>query len=482
MQNMKTSRDALGGTRHIKTTPITLALLAAIGLAAAQRSACAADPPYTFKVVTTIGSPAPGGGAFASDFEPTGLNNRGQLAFTAEPDELGEEGIFLAGGSGIQQIVRFGQSAPGGGTFSAAELGMIGLNDSGDAAFAFSLVPPGGTVGDVDFGPPIYGGLYRWSHRTAMLSPVVVPNVTPDPKGGVFAGSAFDASLNNLGTVAFTGFVTNTPVGLGEGVFIQRPSGSISTIVRTGDPSPDGGTFLLSNPVLNVSMNDAGDVAFSGDTTVDADTEHTKVYFRRAASGKIELIPQPAGVVQQGCLVVNNRGDIVFGGSYIVPSVAYGQGGVYLRNGDKTSIIAQVGAPAPGGGTFNFITGVSVEEEIALNNVGDVAFGAATTLADGSVDEAVYYYSGATKKLRRLAGVGTVIPGYGTIVSLEQVGAVIVFPPPPVEGFPLSGMTLNDLGQVGFVATLTDGVTVFGALLMGTPQSFNPVPKGRPTE
>ena len=109
-------------------------------------------------------------------------------------------------------------------------------------------------------------------------------------------------------------------------------------------------------------------------------------------------------------------------------------------------IIAKVGDPAPGGGIFNFITGVSVEEEIALNNVGDVAFEAATTLPDGSIDEAVFYYSGATKKLRRLAGVGTVIPGYGTIVSLEQLGPVIVFPPPPVGGFPLSGMTLNDSG------------------------------------
>src|SRR5439155_19223922 len=145
---------------------------------------------------------------------------------------------------GIQQIMGFGQSAPGGGTFSTAELGVVGLNDSGDAAFAFALVPTGGVVGDNDFGPPINGGLYRWSHRTASLSPVVVPNVTPDPKGGVFVGIAFDARLNNLGAVAFTGFVTNTPVGLGEGVFIQRPSGSISSIVLTGVASHDCGTFI----------------------------------------------------------------------------------------------------------------------------------------------------------------------------------------------------------------------------------------------
>src|SRR5258708_40004127 len=102
MHTLKTSRDALGAVRYIKTAPITLALLAAIGLATAPHSACAADPSYTFRVVTTIGSPAPGGGAFTNDFEPSALNNRGQLAFTAEPDGPFEEGVFLAGSGGIQ--------------------------------------------------------------------------------------------------------------------------------------------------------------------------------------------------------------------------------------------------------------------------------------------------------------------------------------------------------------------------------------------
>ena len=62
--------------------------------------------------MTFIGSPAPGGGAFVNDFEPTRLNNRGQLAFTAESDQPGEEAVFLAGGGTIQQIMRFGLNAP----------------------------------------------------------------------------------------------------------------------------------------------------------------------------------------------------------------------------------------------------------------------------------------------------------------------------------------------------------------------------------
>ena len=106
---------------------------------------------------------------------------------------------------------------------------------------------------------------------------------------------------------------------------------------------------------------------------------------------------------------------------------------------------------------------------MALNNAGDVAFEASATLSDGSLDEAAYYYSSGTKTLRRLAGIGTVIPGHGTIVSLEQVGA-LVFPGVPVTGVPFSSMALNDRGQVAVVATVTDGATVYGVLLLGTPE------------
>jgi len=462
MKKLTTNRHGIRAAQHSKPAPpfLVLGLAGLISLTAAAGSSFAADPAYTFKVVTTIGSPAPGGGAFVSDFEPTGLNNRGQLAFTAEPDVPGEEAVFLAGGGTIQQLMRFGQSAPGGGTSSLYEMGNIGLNDSGDAAFAFTLEP-------FDFSEPLHGGVYRWSARNQTLSPVVIPNVTPDPNGGVFVGVDFDAHLNNRGDVAFTGYVTNTPSGPGQGFFVQSKSGSISTIIRTGDSSPDGGNFTLASPLVEISMNDAGNVAFQANSTLDPDVHHSKLYFRRAATGKTQLIPPPTDVVRYGSVVINNRDDVVFGGHYLL----YGQGGVYLRRGGQTSLIARVGDSAPGGGTFTFITGAGFFGHIAMNNIGDIAFEAATTLPDGSIDEAVYYYSGATKVLRRLTGIGTVIPGYGVVVSLEQVGA-LVFPGVPVTGVPFSNMALNDLGQVAFAATVTDGATVYGALLMGTPQSF----------
>src|SRR5437667_373038 len=86
MKKLATNHHGLLAAQHSKSTPpvLLLGLAGLVSLATTPGSSFAADSAYTFKVVTTIGSPAPGGGAFVSDFEPTALNNHGQLAFTAD--------------------------------------------------------------------------------------------------------------------------------------------------------------------------------------------------------------------------------------------------------------------------------------------------------------------------------------------------------------------------------------------------------------
>src|SRR5207245_3174081 len=212
------------------------------------------------------------------------------------------------------------------------------------------------------------------------------------------------------------------------------------------------------------SINDAGDITFSGRNTLNIPHYH-QTYIRSSLTGVTRLVPQPANVVGADPWGgINNRGEVAIGASY-TESAPFGIGRLYLSDGVNTSLVADVGNPAPGGGNFSFIPGAGAAGgSVAVNNRGNVAFDAATDAGD----EAVYLYSKSTKQLRRLAGIGTVIPGVGTIVSLEQ-GVLICCPPAPPSDSPNSNIALNDRDQVAFAATVVNGDVARGVLLLGTP-------------
>src|SRR5205823_13593225 len=59
---------------------------------------------YSFTPIAFLGDPAPGGGNFINDFEPTAINNRGEVAFTA--DVTTGEGVFVGLRGQLAQIMR----------------------------------------------------------------------------------------------------------------------------------------------------------------------------------------------------------------------------------------------------------------------------------------------------------------------------------------------------------------------------------------
>src|SRR5436190_10579099 len=75
---------------------------------------------YSFTPIAFLGDPVPGGGNFINDFEPTAINNRGEVGFTADVT-TGGEGVFVGLRGQLTQIMRSGQSAPGGGVFGPNE-------------------------------------------------------------------------------------------------------------------------------------------------------------------------------------------------------------------------------------------------------------------------------------------------------------------------------------------------------------------------
>jgi hypothetical protein len=439
---------------------------------------------YSFTKLATLGEaaplvPPPSTPAFhINDFEPGAINNRGDVIYgtdlgtNADPKTwlttVFGEGVFLRpqGRSSERDLGHSTGNAPGGGIFDVLLQGQTALNDEGDGAFAFTLSPFGAPVKVVDFFLGfLNSGVYRYSHTSGNVSPVVVPFVTPSPAGGVFPGVGFNTSLNNRGDLVFAGIV-----GDKLGIFKASNDGSITSVISPGDPMP-GHTLFDSGGNSGPWINQGGDVAFTAQLTGEV-AGRSSIYVKEAGTGKITPIahggdPAPGGGTLRGAFspVLNDSGDVVFQGDLSPgsPSAAFQELGVYLYSKGTTVAVARPGDSMPGGGHF-VTASFFVAFEVHVNNAREVAFSALLDTdedQDGNPDTGLYVWSHGV--LQVVARTGTVIPGVGTIRHLAT--ATTGFPPPPVLT-PSSGALNNDRGQVFFCATLTDGRAV---LLLATP-------------
>jgi hypothetical protein len=456
-----------------------IALLAA-GLSGILRDAQAKPPGYSFELIATLGGSAPGGGTFVNDFEPGGLNSKGDMAFGADVS-TGGEGVFLGRKGQFTQLGRTGGDAPGGGTFEFSFLGPVGLNDQGDIAFNFLLHP--------FTQPPPFGvnaGAYRYSHTTRIVTPVVIPFVTPAPGFGKFQGVGFQPTINNRGDIVFPGVVETDKgvhipgedyVGLGIGIFRADAKGQIARVVVPGDAAPNGSTFDTAGEPW---VNDGGDVSFIGHI---AGTEALvpgfppqnelisalgSLYVKQGGTGKIYTVVQsgdsaPGGGHFRAALhdVMNNRGSIVFNGDLTRPPDVNQNIGVFLYSGGKITAIARPGDPMPGGGTL--VNASLVGANVHINDSGDIVFSGQIDVGDDSLVTGLFQSSHGN--LGVVVRTGTVIPGIGTVDQLTSPSQIIT--PPPPGFFTTSGAINNDVGQVLFQATLTDGSCVF---LLATPR------------
>jgi hypothetical protein len=435
---------------------------------------------FSLTPVAILGNPAPGpeGGTFTFDFEAGGLNNKGQVAFTADLDQgAGDagEGVFLGGKGGLSQIIRVGEPAPGGGTFGGfGSFSPDAINDSGDVAFGFGLDPLTLPLG-------VNAGVYRSAHGSGTVTAVLVPGVTPVPGGSggeTFAGTLFHPGLNNGGDLVFPGIVPATvgpgaPIGLGVGIFRADAQGHLTKVVRPGDAAPGGSTFDFAQ---NPAINNRGDVAFGAHVAADPciDLGQTppvfifcaeSVYVRDAATGAIRSIAHQGGAIPASAgggtfdyaygPVINSRGQILFDAGLRGTTGPIGQDSqaLFLYSDGGLTPIVRPGDALPGGG--HLLSASILVGNYDLSNNGDVAFSA---LLDTG-EEGVYVWSHGSLTL--VAKTGTVVPGVGTVAGMDQAG----------RGVPSSFVDLNDRGQVAFGVALTNGG---GALLLATPGGNGP--------
>jgi hypothetical protein len=451
---------------------------------------------YKFTTIATLGTPAPKGGNHINDYEPGKLNNLRDMIYgtdlghSADRATFFGEGVFLrqAGQNAESELARSTGAAPGGGKFDTLLLGGTSLNDLGNGAFAFTLSPTGSPTG-------VNAGVYRYTQGNRTVTPVVVSDKTSAPGGGKFKGIGFNTSLNIHGELVFTGiFATDKGVhvageayiGLGAGVFKADAHDQITSIVSPGDAAPGGGFFDYAGTsgAGGAWINQAGDIAFiahvAGEESktegfppqADLISALGSLYLKDARSGRITSIAHAGEHAPQGgggglfraiiSPVLNDSGDIAFVGD-ISPAPHVNQFlAVYLHSGNTTLAVARPDDPMPGGGKFA-CSGFGTY----VNNAGEVVFNARLNTdvnGDGLPDSGLYVWSRGSVRL--VARTGTKIPGLGTVSQLTT-GVNIIPPPPPTSYFPNSGTVSNDLGQILFGATLSDGR---GVLLLATPR------------
>ena len=475
-------RTIIGHRRAI----MYLAACVFLGATGTTRQDISAHPhEFALAPIAFLGDPAPGGSTLRDVFESSFVNNRGDVLFGSNVTANEEQGIFLLRrpGETLSEIARAGDPAPGGGEFGPGFGSPTALNDKGDAGFMFLLNPFTFPVG-------VNAGVYRFSHVTDTLTPIVTPGTTPAPGGGVFVGATFGTTLNAEGVLAFGGIVPTDRgvhlgdepyLGLGAALYTADNNGDISVIVEPGDSAPGGGVFDWA---AAAHINASRDIAFmahlAGEECRAANfpPHHIvmlclgSIYVKDGATGELRSIahagdPAPGGGVYRQAIspILNDRGDVVFLGDLTAPPLARGITAVYRYSKGVTDPVARPGDRMPGGGRFVTASNI-IGWQVFVNNPGDVAFNAVLDTdddVDGVPDTGVFVWSHGV--LRLVARTGTVIPGVGEVASL--VMGVLVIPPGP--GFvPNSGATMNDRGQVVFGATLRDGR---GVLLLATPQS-----------
>jgi hypothetical protein len=292
----------------------------------------------TNTIVAAFGDPAPGGGSFISVSSPS-INGSGQIVFRGETTSPSPSGLFLFSAGKVTQLIADG-------TFTGSDV-------------VFPDTPSSNDTGAVAFVSFIGNGLFL--DVNGSISKIAGPG-DPAPGGDFF--SAFSSpAINHSGQIVFTATLTSG----NEGIFLAS-GGSTTKIVAQGDVFPDGSVFFF--PLGNPSLNDNGDVSFSG--LANGFAIDSGLYFY--TGGHLSVVvpsftPIPAlggALLEPQSASLNNAGQIAFI-SQKIGSPGFGLS-VFLFSAGNVTELMSPGTSAPGGDTF---TGAFNAQ---INNAGQVAF------------------------------------------------------------------------------------------------------------
>ncbi|MEW6144387.1 MAG: choice-of-anchor tandem repeat NxxGxxAF-containing protein [Thermodesulfobacteriota bacterium] len=404
----------------------------ALAIRLAQRGQTAPDGQATFIAFLRLAGPSKGGVAAF-------------LSLERITEDVRRLVLYLADTSGLTEVARNGEPAPGGGIFRGFPQ-IIGVNDQAEIAFIGRVAEsPDDEFGDTE-------GYYLGSEEGIN---VLVREGDAVPGGGTvfkiclpgFLGCFYNyGNLNESGQISYVAALKDTPGGDSDNRALYiADSSEVTEIARKGDPVP-GGNGVFEDFFDTAGPNENGQVAFigriSGSSGGESDNEGI---YLAAEGGIIELaregnaVPGGNGIFGNFQLLsgINDSGQAAF--SAHLDGTTGGETdneAIYLASEEGLTELVRKGEPVPGGG------GDVIDSEFyprGPNENGQVAFGAGIRSGDEDVpiDSALF--------LAGPSGITTLIrhgdPGPGGVGQFAQFG--------------LAG--LNDSGQIIFRSRLFEG-------------------------
>ena len=353
--------------------------MAGAGITTANDTAAWFGPANNLTLAIREGNVAPGtaGASFNSSMalSPVNgqrVNNAGQILIASnltggDTVTANNQGVFLAGPSGVTKVWRKGDPAPGApalpdtsGPFINHSAFGLHLNGSGDVLMNGSLVA--GTA----------GGVATTNDSVVFVVEAGIPRIVAresDPVPGMTdviykATGAFNLAtraLNNNGKVLFNAQLDNANGGTSvtlanDMIWLVDDHGTMTVAVREGDAMA-GGTFNLAN-FQNIMLNNNDRIAMAGTATNPLPTGIVSCLWEGPIGGPYTLIMQQgtpvpgltdvnnAFSISSANIAYNNADQIVFSSNLSGPGVTVGVDDRAIFAWDATSglqLIARTG-------------------------------------------------------------------------------------------------------------------------------------------
>jgi hypothetical protein len=392
-------------------------------------------------------------GGYVYTFSQVALNAADEAVFLTSGSS---GGVFRTTSNGARQLlIDSTSSAADPNTQFMFPLKGVSTSNSGKIAYLLDVRGPGIQLNINS------RSIYR---ETATRTPELVAhhNISRTPEANdIVTGVFSDPRLSDAGQIVFTAGLAREDLGFRSGLLSQSEGGPLEVLYQRGDSvQVDGESAIFQSTRGTAAVNNQGKILFSAGYSLPDGTTRSSLLVGSEAGLEVVATPGDLAFGTTGGIRyrsvsgrgINNNGDVAFTASLNTlesPYVSQGTGFYLYDKNQSLRLIARTRSEEAVGTDGEFFTVIYSPQ---LNDNGQIAFYASLS----EVGSYGIFGLDAAGELRLVVASGQAIdvsdtpgsPDFRTIRLLSFA-----------SGGGTANNGFNDLGQVAFRATFTDGTT-----------------------